>query len=85
VFLSSAFAPLDGLPAWLRGVVVLNPVTLAIEPLRLGFLSDDWSLTAPLAQTWFGTLMPWHCFLGLSAFAILCGLWSRRVLRAKLG
>lgn len=84
VFLSSAFAPLENLPAWLRGVVVLNPVTLAIEPLRLAFLADAWSFGTPLASTWFGTLTPAHCFGGLVLFVLLACLWSRRVLRSKL-
>lgn len=84
VFLSSAFAPLEQLPAGLRGLVVLNPVTLAIEPLRLVFSNPAWSFTTPLADTWFGPLTPVHCFAGLLAFAALAGWWSRSVLRRKL-
>lgn len=84
VFLSSAFAPLERLPDWLRGLVVLNPVTLAIEPLRLVFLHADWSFSTPLAVTWLGTLTPTHCFAGLVVFTLLAAWWSRGVLRRKL-
>lgn len=84
VFLSSAFAPLERLPEWLRGLVLLNPVTLAIEPLRLVYADAGWSLTAPLADTWLGAPSAAHCLGGLAAFALLAGLWSRRVLRRKL-
>jgi ABC-2 type transport system permease protein len=84
VFLSSAFAPLDQLPVGLRALVVLNPVTQAIEPLRLVFASAEWSFTTPLASSWFGTLTPLHCFAGLLVFVTLAGLWSRGVLKKKL-
>jgi ABC-2 type transport system permease protein len=84
VFLSSAFAPLERLPEWLRGLVLLNPVTLAIEPLRLVFARGDWSFATPLADTWLGAPTPAHCCAGLALFALLAGLWARRVLRRKL-
>ncbi len=84
IFLSSAFAPLDRLPEMLQNLVLLNPVTLAIEPLRLVYTQPGWSLSTPLAQTWLGTLTAWHCFAGLVVFNVLAGLWSRRVLVKKL-
>ena len=84
VFLSSAFAPLDRLPEWLRGLVALNPVTLAVEPMRLMFTTPDWSFSTALAHTWLGTLTPLGCFGGLIVFTALAGLWSRSVLRRKL-
>lgn len=34
MFASSAFAPLDGLPAWLRAVAVVNPLTYAVDASR---------------------------------------------------
>lgn len=84
VFLSSAFAPLERLPEWLRGLVLLNPVTLAIEPLRAVYAHSDWSFTMPLAETWLGTPTPLSCLAGLAVFVVLAALWSRRVLRRKL-
>lgn len=85
VFLSSAFAPLARLPEWLRGLVLLNPVTLAVEPLRLVYGDPAWSFGTPLAPTWIGTPTPAHCLAGLALFAAATALWSRRVLRRSLG
>ncbi len=84
IFLSSAFAPLERLPELLRNLVVFNPVTMAIEPLRLVFTHSDWSLSAPLADSWMGALNAWHFFAGLVLFNLLAGWWSRRVLTRKL-
>jgi len=84
VFLSSAFAPLERLPEWLRGLVLLNPVTLAIEPLRAVYSHADWSFTMPLAETWLGTPTPAACLVGLAIFVAVAGFWSRGVLRRKL-
>lgn len=84
IFLSSAFAPLEKLPEWLRSVVVFNPVTMAIEPLRMVYGDADWSLGKPLAETAFATLKAWHFLVGLVLFNLLCGHWARKVLAKKL-
>ncbi|TAH39600.1 MAG: ABC transporter permease [Planctomycetota bacterium] len=84
IFLSSAFAPLERLPDLLQNLVLLNPVTMAIEPLRLVYTRADWSLGAPLAQSWLGPINSWHFLLGLLLFNLLAGLWSRKVLSRKL-
>ncbi len=85
VFLSSAFAPLERLPEVLQNLVLLNPVTLAIEPLRLVYTRADWSLAAPVADSWLGPVTAWHCLAGLGIYVLLLGLWSRGVLARKLG
>ena len=33
-FLSSAFVPLDSLPAWMRAIALVNPMTYAIDAMR---------------------------------------------------
>lgn len=85
IFLSSAFAPLERLPELLQNLVLLNPVTLAIEPLRLVYNAPDWRLDSVLAQCWLGPLRAWHCLGGLLLFNALAALWSRNVLARKLG
>jgi len=71
VFLSGAFFPLEGLPAWVSVLVKFNPATYGIAPIRqvmLGALSDSpfdinllghtmslWDNVAVLAV--FGTVM----------------------------
>lgn len=84
VFLSSAFAPLERLPAVLRNLVVLNPVTMAIEPLRMVFTDPDWSLGRPLAETVAGPLAAGHFLAGLAMFVAVSAWWSRRVLGRAL-
>jgi len=84
IFLSSAFAPLEKLPDWLRTTVVFNPVTMAIEPLRMVYGNSDWSMSMTLADTAIGNLNTWHFFAGLIAFNLLCGSWARKVLAKKL-
>lgn len=85
IFLSSAFAPLERLPDFLRSLVVFNPVTMAIEPLRMVYSNADWSMSTTLASTYFGDLNAWHFFAGLVLFNLLAGRWSRKVLAKKLG
>lgn len=84
IFLSSAFAPLERLPDTLRNLVVWNPVTMAIEPLRLVYTDADWSLSKPLADSWLGPLNGWHFLSGLLGFDLLAALWSRKVLAKAL-
>ena len=52
MFVSSAFAPLDTMPAWMRSIANVNPVSHAIDALRgavLGTASAGDVLTAVLA------------------------------------
>lgn len=42
VFLSNAFVPLSAMPSWMAVVARLNPLTYAIEAMRLLVL-DGWS------------------------------------------
>ncbi|KAA3606118.1 MAG: ABC transporter permease [Planctomycetota bacterium] len=84
IFLSSAFAPLDRLPEVLQNLVLINPVTLAIEPLRAVYSLSDWSLQTEVTECWFGTTRLWHCLGGLVLFNLFTAWWSRRVLSKKL-
>lgn len=44
VFVSTAFASLSFMPAWLTFPVSLNPITLAVEPIREVFFNSNWTL-----------------------------------------
>ncbi len=37
-FLSGSFFPLDGVPVWMKGLAIINPVTYGVDPLRRAFL-----------------------------------------------
>lgn len=53
IFLSNALVPLDQMPAWLRAIAAVNPLTYAISLMREVILAGiDWRL----AGTTFGVL-----------------------------
>ena len=85
IFLSSAFNSLDQLPEWLSNAVLFNPVTMAIEPLRLIYNSADWTmLTVIYDSSLLGELNTWHFLGGLIAFNLIAANFCRKVLGKKL-
>lgn len=78
VFLSGAFFPLDGLPAWMSVLVKLNPATYGIAPIRQIMLGTDPELSFGIVL--FGqTLSLWNNLTVLAAFGalmILLAVWS---------
>jgi len=78
VFLSGAFFPLQGLPAWMNILVKINPATYGIAPIRqviLGAVPD-----ASYSINLFGhTLSIWNEITILAVFGaamILLAIWS---------
>ena len=59
VFMSNAFVPIDAMPSWMGGFARVNPLSYAVEAIRLLIL-DGWS--APVAAN----------MAILAAFAALC-------------
>jgi ABC-2 type transport system permease protein len=43
LFMSNAFVPLDAMPAWMRLVATVNPLTYAIEAMRV-LVIEGWSI-----------------------------------------
>jgi|MDSW01.2.fsa_nt_gb ABC-2 type transport system permease protein len=84
IFLSSAFNSLDQLPKTLANIVIFNPVTMAIEPLRLVYSNSNFDLLEPLANSFLGALNALHFILGLIGFNILAGIYCKNILREKL-
>jgi len=78
VFLSGAFFPLQGLPAWMDVLVKINPATYGITPIRQIILGaapgSSYSLNL------FGhTLSIWNEIMILAAFGtamVLLAIWS---------
>lgn len=59
VFLSSAFAPLDSMPAWLAAIAWFNPMTHAVDSARslvVGGATASRLLTMVLALVLFNAL-----------------------------
>jgi ABC-2 type transport system permease protein len=78
IFLSGAFFPLQGLPAWMNVLVKINPATYGIAPLRQIMLGGG--AGNPFAISLFGyTLSLWTNILILAGFGIimvLLAMWS---------
>jgi ABC-2 type transport system permease protein len=72
-YLSSAFVPLDTLPAWLRGVAEYQPITPVIESIRGMLMGTD-----------AGTQPWWAIGWCLSILAIAM-LWGAIMFRRKAG
>nr|ARO91124.1 ABC transporter [Flintiella sanguinaria] len=56
LFCSTALAPLDFMPIWLKIIASSNPLTYAIEALRLIILDQDWFLGSYLFNSYFGNI-----------------------------
>ncbi|WP_173399680.1 ABC transporter permease [Synechococcus sp. PCC 7336] len=72
IFSSTALAPLSFMPAWLKWVASLNPLTHAIEPIRYIYTHSDWAwssivLNAPWGGlSLAGSLVALLVFVGIS-------------------
>ncbi len=65
LFASTALAPMDFMADWLKVVVLFNPLTYAIEPIRHIYSHQNWNLTDIVLQT------PWLSFNFITVMAIL--------------
>ncbi|WP_406492495.1 ABC transporter permease [Streptomyces sp. NBC_01604] len=67
MFASSAYVPLDALPAWLRAVAVVNPVSYAVDATRA--LALDW----PLGGDVLGAVATSLLILAVAVWAAVAG------------
>ena len=78
VFLSGAFFPMQGLPAWMNVLVKVNPATYGIAPIRQVMLGA--SPDSPFGISVFGhTMSIWDNVTVLAVFGIamiLLAMWS---------
>ncbi len=89
VFVSTAFASLSFMPAWLTFPVSLNPITLTVEPIREVFFNPNWTLsgeifTAPTENPVFKFSIN-TCLLALGVLNLLMIGAARSVIGKKLG
>jgi ABC-2 type transport system permease protein len=81
LFASTALAPLNFMPTWLRWVASLNPLTYAIEPIRYLYLHSNWSLNSVVMQAPFGDVTLVAALLVLVGFDAIAFLSIRGLLR----
>jgi daunorubicin resistance ABC transporter ATP-binding subunit/daunorubicin resistance ABC transporter membrane protein len=70
-FLSGAFFPVTGLPAWLTTLVMINPLTWTIDPLRQTIGQPSHGLHAPIALELVVTAL-----IGLAALTLAARRFS---------
>ncbi|MCT0224088.1 ABC transporter permease [Synechococcus sp. CS-1328] len=83
LFASTALAPLAFMPAWLRWLASINPLTFAIEPIRAAYAGQV-SLSAVVMEAPYGSLTTTTCLLILTALAAGLFLLIRPLLDRKL-
>jgi len=78
VFLSGAFFPVEGLPAWMNILVKLNPATYGIAPIRQVILGAEPG--SPFSISLLGhTMSLWNNITVLAVFGaamLLLAMWS---------
>ena len=83
LFASTALAPISFMPNWLGWLASINPLTLAIEPIRIAYLSkfdlDMVALNAP-----YGDLTCRNCVSILFLLTITSLIIIRPLLNKKL-
>ena len=83
-FISTAFAPVDYMPGWLTALVSINPVTLAVEPLREVFFQADWTWTGTVYSSPVASYSVATCLIVLVSLNLLMGWLASSVIRKKL-
>jgi ABC-2 type transport system permease protein len=83
LFASTALAPLAFMPTWLAWLASINPLTLAIEPIRAAYAGHG-SLTDVVLVAPYGSLTTGTCLAVLAALALGLFLLIRPLLDRKL-
>ena len=83
-FISTAFAPVDYMPAWLKVAVSLNPVTLTVEPLRAVFFDSGWTFGKTIFQAPYAGFSIATCLFTLLGLNFLMGFLAKSTIGKKL-
>ncbi|CAM2008193.1 ABC transporter permease [Acanthopleuribacter pedis] len=84
MFMSTAFAPIDYMPSWLVFFVSVNPITLAVEPLRAVFFQPEWQMGAVLLETPLFNLSMTGALGVLIGLNVVTALLAKGVIQKKL-
>lgn len=84
LFASTALVPLSFMPRWLQWIASLNPLSLAIEPIRYVYLHPDWRLSDVVMVAPWGSLSLGAALLILFAVALGMILLIQPLLRRRL-
>jgi ABC-2 type transport system permease protein len=87
LFASTALAPLAFMPAWMGWLAALNPLTFAIEPIRLAYAGDltpQHLVSQVVLEAPYGSLTSVTCLAILAFLAVGLFLAIRPLLDRKL-
>lgn len=84
LFASTALAPLSFMPTWLQWVAALNPLSYAIEPIRLIYTHATWSFGDIVLSTPFADVTLAIALGILVGFDVVALLGVRLLLRRTL-
>ena len=84
LFASTALVPLSFMPTWLQVVASLNPLSLAIEPIRYLYLHGDWTLGSAVLEAPFYTMTLGWALVALVVFDAIALFSIRGLLQRKL-
>ena len=84
LFASTALAPLSFMPTWLQWVASLNPLSYAIEPIRLIYTHTAWSMGDIVINTPFADVTLAVALIILLGFDAIALLGVRLLLRRTL-
>ncbi|MFN7227680.1 MAG: ABC transporter permease [Synechococcaceae cyanobacterium] len=83
LFASTALAPLSFMPSWLGWLAAINPLTLAIEPIRAAY-AGHLTLGQVVLHAPYGSLTAGACLMILALLAAALFLAIRPLLNRKL-
>ncbi|HIK36386.1 MAG: ABC transporter permease [Geminocystis sp.] len=83
-FASTALAPLSFMAGWLQIVASVNPLTIAIEPIRYIYQHEDWSFASQVMTTAWGSLTLTQVFVILLLLDVVVLLAIRPLLNRRL-
>jgi ABC-2 type transport system permease protein len=75
-FLSGAFFPLRGLPAWMSVITRLDPVAYGVDPMRRLLLGADLAPGINIANHHLGTIEDCLILAGFAAVMMILAVWA---------
>lgn len=84
VFMSTAFAPVEYMPSWLKLLVGLNPITMAVEPMRAVYFDGNWNMSQAVFACPLGDFSITACLIGLVILNGIMAVLAKGVIGKKL-
>ncbi len=84
LFASTALVPLQFMPRWLQWIASLNPLSLAIEPIRYVYLHPEWRFSDVVMVAPWGSLSLGAALGILFTVAVALSLLIQPLLRRRL-